>query len=393
MAYFFKRQKKDGSYIWFFGFKDVDGTPIRISAGTAIKSEARLKAQAVEHRVAKGLPGIPSKDDTKPMGEFIQEWAASLKNRNAVDDRQRINKYLLPAFGDKKIKDVTTDKVILWLDGLRSTGNLSDSSVRHFMHLLSRFYSWAVIRKLAQFNPVKEIPRGARPQETPKRDVEWLEDDNLVRELVTKLPEPFGLMFYIGNRAGLRTGEICGLRISDFDDMHEGTLRVRYSYNSWLKEDLAGTGKVKYAPLPYDAKEVIGPWIEKRKKDEGAKPEDLLFPNPHLKGECYLRKTIGEVWRRETKPHGINFTWYQATRHSFVSRNLSRGASLDEVSAAIGHSTPAVTRRFYDHLVRRTFSPLLREGLGFNADEKGEVVPIPGAEGSRVVQKTKKVKK
>jgi hypothetical protein len=32
-------------------------------------------------------------------------------------------------------------------------------------------------------------------------------------------------------------------------------------------------------------------------------------------------------------------TWYEATRHSFVSRHLSTGASLDEVSAA------SVTRR------------------------------------------------
>jgi hypothetical protein len=53
-------------------------------------------------------------------------------------------------------------------------------------------------------------------------------------------------------------------------------------------------------------------------------------------------------------------TWYQATRHSFVSRHLSRGASLDEVSAAVGHSSPVVTKRFYDHYVRRTFSPKLR---------------------------------
>jgi len=70
-------------------------------------------------------------------------------------------------------------------------------------------------------------------------------------------------------------------------------------------------------------------------------------------------------------------TWYQATRHSFVSRHLSRGASVDEVSAAVGHSSLVVTRRFYDHFIRRTFSPKLRAGLGLVAkQEGGRVVPM-----------------
>jgi len=35
----------------------------------------------------------------------------------------------------------------------------------------------------------------------------------------------------------------------------------------------------------------------------------------------------------------LGMTFYQATRHSMVSRNLARGASLDELSAAVGHSS------------------------------------------------------
>lgn len=69
-------------------------------------------------------------------------------------------------------------------------------------------------------------------------------------------------------------------------------------------------------------------------------------------------------------------TFYHATRHSFVSRSLSRGASLDEVSAAVGHSSPIVTRRYYDHFVRRDFSATLREGLGLGGDRSADVIPL-----------------
>ena len=70
-------------------------------------------------------------------------------------------------------------------------------------------------------------------------------------------------------------------------------------------------------------------------------------------------------------------TWYEATRHSFVSRHLANGASLDEVSAAVGHSSPVVTKRLYDHFIRRSFSPRLRTGLGLSQPTPGRIVPMP----------------
>ncbi|HEY3804521.1 MAG TPA: hypothetical protein VGL61_18015 [Kofleriaceae bacterium] len=86
-----------------------------------------------------------------------------------------------------------------------------------------------------------------------------------------------------------------------------------------------------------------------------------------------LLKKKNDKIANEEKP---KMTWYQATRHSFVSRHLSGGASLDEVSAAVGHSSPVVTKRFYDHYVRRSFSPKLRAGLGLGAEKTGKIVQM-----------------
>ena len=96
-------------------------------------------------------------------------------------------------------------------------------------------------------------------------------------------------------------------------------------------------------------------------------------PTQTVKSDTPWLKKKKDKIANEVKP---TMTWYQATRHSFVSRHLSRGASLDEVSAAVGHSSPVVTKRFYDHYVRRTFSPKLRAGLGLGAKREGRVVPM-----------------
>ena len=46
-----------------------------------------------------------------------------------------------------------------------------------------------------------------------------------------------------------------------------------------------------------------------------------------------------------------------------LGASLEAGASLDEVSEAVGHSSPVVTKRFYDHHVRRSFSDILTARL------------------------------
>jgi len=78
---------------------------------------------------------------------------------------------------------------------------------------------------------------------------------------------------------------------------------------------------------------------------------------------------IHRRWCETRKAVEVTLGWYEATRHSFVSRSFSGGASLDEVSAAVGHSSPVVTRRYYDHFLRKAFSPALRAGLGLGAPE------------------------
>ena len=186
-----------------------------------------------------------------------------------------------------------------------------------------------------------------------------------------RLPEPIGLMFYIGNRSGLRLGEICGLRLSDIEGLADGAIRVRYSYEGPLKEDKKGGGKVKWAPAPDDAGSMLGPWLERRRAG-GAGPEAFVFARAD--GTHFRKEFVEWHWERARDALGLTLTFYEATRHSFASRNLSRGVALDEVASALGHSTPAVTARHYAHFVRKSFSPGMRAPLQLRGAELAGMV-------------------
>ncbi len=361
----------------------------------ATKAQAKRWVQGIESRIARGQVGIEDDGDAPAFKPAFDAFLEGLTNRNAADDRSRGRRHVVPKFARMKLADVGLARVMEWIDEQRATAALSEASIRHNMNLLSRFFSWAIARDKASINPVRQIPMGSRPTQTVKSDTPWLDDDAIVRKLIGDLEEPINFMFYLCNRSGLRTGEAAGLRMSDMAFVEEGLIRVRFSYEGPLKEDKKGAGKVKWVPAPEDCAEFLGPWIEQRKA-QAAGPEAPVFPCARRKGLCYRKEYIESCWEEAAPKHvgarevllkkkgdktaneqKPTMTWYQATRHSFVSRHLSRGASLDEVSAAVGHSSPMVTKRFYDHYVRRSFSPKLRAGLGLGAKQGGRIVSMP----------------
>jgi integrase len=232
--------------------------------------------------------------------------------------------------------------------------------------LLSRFFAWAIERGHAEVNPVRMIPQGKRPQGAQKSDGPWLQDEAQFRALFAALPEPVNLIFWLGYRSGMRPGEAAGVTLGDFAWLHEGVIRVGHSYGGPLKEDRRAVGKVKWVPASADAGAVIGPWLERRRA-EGATDSDLVFPyrggsdRPRRTGWAgYKKEHLQSLWEAARAAVGIELTIYQATRHSFVSRHLSAGVPLEEVSAAIGHAQVTTTRRFYDHYVRRSYSDAIR---------------------------------
>lgn len=392
MGTVFNRGTKDKPN-WYVGYRD-NGRWIYKPSQQPTKAQAKRFVHEIEARLSRGQIGIEDHADAPTFGPLFTAFLGGLTNRNAGDDRSRGRRHVLTRFATKRLAEVDLPAVMEWIDAQRAADDLSEASIRHNMNLLSRFFSWAVARGKVAINPVRQIPMGSRPTQTVKSDTPWLDDDAIVRKLIAGLAEPINFMFYLANRSGLRTGEAAGLRLSDMSFLAEGIIRVRFSYEGPLKEDKKGEGKVKWVPAPEDCVEFLGPWLAQRQA-QGAGPEDRVFPCARRKGMCFRKEFIEACWEKAAPKHvgarevllkkkgdkianevKPKMTWYQATRHSFVSRHLARGASLDEVSAAVGHSSPVVTKRFYDHYVRRSFSPKLRAGLGLGAKREGRVVPM-----------------
>lgn len=355
-----------------------DGSP-RVqqqrAAGAQTKKQARDFLAAIEARIARGEPAQARRVVIVDMGALLSEWSEGITNRKAVDDRRIVVRDLVPAFKGYSLEQVTVPVILAWLDEL-AKGSLAGGSQLHRLNLLSRFFSWAVNdRELLAANPCRSIRVGRRPQANPEKRL-WLEDDTMVPKIMEKLVSvpSLDLLFYLARFSGIREGEAAGLRMSDLDFLSEGLLRVRYSYFGPLKEHSSRHPKVsKMVPAPSDALEVLKLHL-KRRKLQGAKGEDLVFTydrsSKRRKGAWktwpgFHPHTIQSEFRDAADSLGLpkDLDFYGATRHTYATKALMAGASLDEVSSALGHSSPLVTLKHYSHLVRKTYSSTLRQGL------------------------------
>ncbi len=361
---------------WFARFKGVDGRWISRRVRQENRRDALRVAVALEARAERQRLGLEAPEQAGQLvGPLMRKWGASLTNRSRDVDIGRIDKHLVPHWKSVRVTEIDLPRIMQWIDQLAEARELGPGSQRHCLGLLSRFLSWATERGFVPRNPVRDIPPGRRPRAIPPRPeaTPWIRDDETALAVMRALGSPLAQAWYLGNRSGLRLGEVLGLRLGDMDELAAGAIRVAHSYDGPLKEDRHDGGKVKWAPAALDATAVLAPLLERRRA-AGAGPEDRVFVDED--GDPFDRHQIAYRWRAVRSALGLpgRMTWYQATRHSFASRALASGAGVDEIAAAMGHSSPATTARHYLHHVRKRFSPILCAGLGLDLGAPGAKV-------------------
>ncbi len=340
--------------------------------------EARRVARELEAREERVSLGVELPEEAAGSARsLLESWAASLTNRGARNDRYRVAKHLVPWFETKlqgrPIAALTSAAIVVWLDELAAS-TMKSGSQRGLLGLLSRFLSWCCERRYLLDNPLRAIPARLRPRGSNGGgpDVPYVADDATVLRIFEALPEPIRHVWLLTNRAGLRCGEACGLRLSDLDGMRTGAIRVRFNYASPMLKEAKGAPKTKWAPAPADLAEFVGAWLERRRA-ETSDPEALAFPDAD--GYVLNKDQVGAAFRRVRDalklPRGL--TAHRSGRHSFASRLLAAGAGVAEVSSALGHADGGrLLMATYNHFVRQEFSAALVAPMQLGA----KVIPL-----------------
>ncbi len=177
------------------------------------------------------------------LGQWLDKWldeymVFSVRESTLDGYRRIVENYLKPHLGEKKIGSVTTADVQKMYNWLRENGrmnehyeknnSLSDSTIRGIHMVLHQAMGKAVQERLIVKNPTDGtvIPK---LNYAPKQILTEAQVEKFLE--VVKQDPVWSDFFYTELTTGMRRGEICGLRWTDFDK-RTGMLRIRRSVTS-----------------------------------------------------------------------------------------------------------------------------------------------------------------
>ncbi|MBI3072788.1 MAG: site-specific integrase [Deltaproteobacteria bacterium] len=327
----------------------------RYSGGFPTPELAEKVRDKIVSDIKAGRAGLPADPRGVPtLGALAKDWLERRKttHRSAKADYYRWKNHWDPFVGNLRPAEVDAAKIRCFVEA-KLRENLSSTTVRHCVRLLSTFFADLVERGLAPSNPVLALPRSTRRLIKPASDphaTPFIECPSDVKKVFLALREPVNIAFAVGAYAGLRTGEVLGLEWGDID-LATRRIHVRRQVSGGriapLKDD-----ESRVVPIQSGLEPILVEW---RLRTGGA---GLVFPPKYgSRGGTTTRRatfmrphTLARNLRRALNITGLkDLTWYQATRHTFASQWILAGGSMEKLQKVMGHSTINVTER-YSHL-------------------------------------------
>lgn len=311
------------------------------------------------------------KAQTVTFGTFAERWLRTRKvkgrplaGRTRDHYQDLLDRFILPSFEEKRIKQITPEMIDDWYD---TTAVNTQTYRAHAYGLLRTILGTAVERNVIPANPAHV--RGAGSV-SPAHDVEPATLMELAT-IVSTMPAKLRLMVLLGAWCSNRYGEIAELRRGDVD-LKRMVVRVRREV-VWIKDaDGVYVATVKTPKTDAGSRDTpipphLVPDIKDHLKHHAAPGIDgLLFPNAHggqirhstFYGQAPVidkkTKTIrrkGHGWYAARYAAGRADLHFHDLRHTALPNAAVAGATIAELMALAGHSTPAAAMR-YQHAAR-----------------------------------------
>lgn len=280
---------------------------------------------------------------------LFSDFAASWLTAQTFDDstregvEMRIRRHLDPTFGQMQLKAIRPSHVQAWLRG-RQVQHAA-GTVRLMFVNLTAIMSAAVDDGLIVRNPCSAA--AVKPPPVVRGKVEpWTTEQ--VHAITAAHPSEYRAIPMIGAGAGLRQGEIFGLRVSDVDFLRR-QIHVRQQVKIVGKDAIIAPpkrGKTRTVPLSDTLGFELAEHLRRHPTDE------LLFT---YKGGLIRRHRFNlSVWQPALRAAGIaptRQTGMHSLRHYYASVLLEAGVSIRTLAEYLGHDDPGFTLRVYTHLM------------------------------------------
>lgn len=299
---------------------------------------------------------------TPEKSEYIQNKRAhkkSIGDYHCKEMRGMVDRYWLPFFGDEfTVGELSEQYLEDFLQELANFRGLKGATINHARTCGATGLKWLKNKGIIRSNPMANVEAFSKsdatargiPSEKEIKQLYELDWDN----------EVMYLAFNLSAFSGLRPGEILGLQVRDIDfDNDLITIRHSWHRTGFLKS--TKTNLVRKVPVAHN---IIIRLLAQAQRCPVASDESFVFwskandykpflPQYYDDGFFDALHKIG-VSEEERKERNIDF---YSLRH-FCATYLANMTDMRNVQAILGHTTPAMTKHYADHMTDEHFNSI-----------------------------------
>jgi integrase len=275
---------------------------------------------------------------------YANSWLTHrpLKSSTRVLYRRQLDKELIPTWGDRALSSITPTDVRDW-HAILLPGKPTERA--HLYSLLRTILGTAVADDVIPANPCRVRGAGQTRRAKPIKPATLPE----LEVLTTAMPERLRLAVLLGAWCQLRFGEVTELRRRDID-LRDGVVRVRRGVTWLTGKAIVDTPKTEAGVRDVTVPPHLMPVVKAHMRDHvAAGPDALVFPRLPGSTEHLSPSTFTGRFNKAKVEAGRPDLRFHMLRHTGATLAAASGATLAELMARLGHTTPTMAL-VYQHV-------------------------------------------
>ncbi|MBO4937480.1 MAG: site-specific integrase [Oscillospiraceae bacterium] len=320
------------------------------------KKEAMRMAKEWFEKLNAEADLMPNAGKAKTVDEIYKEYlqhqvsTGEIERSTYSNSLYSYNKYIKPYLGDYVF--ATVDKTVLsgWLTKLYQAG-LSQNTIHTTYARLKKVYNYFYNNGELLKDPFKgvKMPKKGEAKVTHLNNEQM---DNVLSAVYLDFEpqEPMYVGILLAFYAGLRRGEICGLRWNDIDFYkHTITVRSAVGVSSGKDGDYTKNPKNRSSNRTFPMLPQLEEALKQRKVllnplDSWyviGEEEQFMRPQQYnrLFSEFVERNSLVDAYGKKIMPHGL--------RHNFATVGIRAGMDIASLALMMGHASRAMTLDTY----------------------------------------------
>jgi integrase len=313
------RETKQGKGRWCMDYKDGQGKRRReVTSAVQNRGEALVALQAKVSEIFSGKFSPPRKSEFgtfKELSDLYMKNYAQKEKKSWRTDEFRLRK-IKESLGDIKLTEIT-DSTIRDYRQQRLDEGISPLTANREMALLKKMFSYAAEKGMIGENPARKVKMFSEADTARDRVLSRDEEQRLFSGLAPHM-KPIVL---VGLHAGLRLGEVLGLKWSDIN-LEKRTVKAEHTKGK----------RARFVPL----NSVLCAEFERlRTAKLDAK---IIFP--------FKRRSVRTGFENALKAAKIEDFTFHDLRRTFGTRLLESGVDIVTIQKLYGHSNVLTTQHY-----------------------------------------------